>query len=37
MQGSYDQTVKIWDTRSVFPLQSIPTNYDKVFALSWVN
>lgn len=35
MQCSYDQTVKIWDTRSVFPVQTIMTSYDKVFALAW--
>ena len=33
--GAYDHTVKIWDSRSVFPLQTLHTDYEKVFCLGW--
>lgn len=36
-QGSYDHTVKVWDCRSIFPLQSISTHLEKVMALAWKN
>ena len=35
MQASYDQTVKLWDTRSIFPLKTLTTHHDKVFSLLW--
>jgi len=35
--GAYDQTVKIWDNRSVFPLQTLHIDYDKIFCLTWKN
>jgi len=33
--GSFDTTVKVWDTRSTFPLQNIGTHHDKVFSVIW--
>jgi WD40 repeat protein len=35
--GSYDHTVKIWDSRCSFPLSNIQAHEEKVLSLEWVD
>ena len=35
MKCSYDHTIKIWDTRSIFPLETLASHHDKVFSILW--
>jgi ribosome biogenesis protein YTM1 len=35
LSTSYDKTVKIWDTRSAIPLQTLTPHTDKVLCGSW--
>jgi len=37
ISGSYDRTVKIWDTRSTTPLYTIPAHNEKILTLTWLN
>lgn len=32
---SYDHTVKIWDVRSIFPIETLASHHDKVFSIHW--
>jgi ribosome biogenesis protein len=33
--GSYDTSIKVWDVRSTFPIQTVSAHQDKVFGVLW--